>query len=262
MQLREHKHINIDLTKFFEECQKKYKNVFLHQIGNELFIYRTIGRKEFTEIYLDKSLSNEEREEKICSNCVLYPKNFDYANCDSAGLPTEIAGKIIENSYISEENREKILNYYRNQMFDIDNQINCLIIAAFPNLTLEEVEKWDVITASKYLSRAEWILNKVKGVRFTQKDPNSTYAYTKSNTKTEEIGNDSIESTAAKSDIDHTGKIKQRKLNLTPQKLAELKAKYPMIPWEDDAGLQGIDGLLNQPTIDTRPAALRTPSEL
>ena len=147
-------------------------------------------------------------------------------------------------------------------MFDIDNQINCLILAAFPNLTLEEVEEWDVITASKYLSCAEWILNKIKGVPFVDKQPDSNYVYSKSNTTTEEIGNDSIESTAAKKDVAHSGKPKNRKTKMTPEKLAELKAKYPMIPWEEDAGLQGIDGIRNQPVVDTRPAALRTPSEL
>ena len=118
MQLKEHKHRNIDLSKFFKECQKKYKNVYLHQIDDELFIYRAIGRKEFADIYLDKSMNDEEREEKICSNCVLYPKDFDYANCDSAGLPTEIAKKLLR-TLISLKKIE--------QKFCIISEIRCSI---------------------------------------------------------------------------------------------------------------------------------------
>ena len=33
-------------------------------------------------------------------------------------------------------------------------------------ITLEEIENWDVATAAKYLSRAEWILHNINGVPF------------------------------------------------------------------------------------------------
>ena len=139
-------------------------------------------------------------------------------------------------------------------MLDTDNQINGIIIAAFPTLNLEEIENWDVATAAKYLSRAEWILHNINGVPFKEEGN-----YTEEGPITEEITeedfSDAITSSSKNNSVAHNGKPKQR---LTPEKLAELKAKYPMIDWEhDDVAMHGIEGITNQPEVDSTPPALR-----
>lgn len=258
MVINNNKKCVIDISELIDKFKEQYKNVYVQQFDRDIFIYRTLGRKEYSDIFIDEDLSDQDKEEEICKLCVLYPENFDYENCEEAGLPTELAAKIIENSYLSQENRTRALTFYRNEMYDLDNQINCLILAAFPNFTLEEVENWDVVTACKYLSRAEWILTRTRGLKFTEKDPNSSYVNAQQNTTSMEVTDDMIKSTASESDVGHNGKPKKAKM--TPEKLAELKAKYPEIPWEEDYGNMGIDGIINQPTVDDMPVALRPPS--
>lgn len=257
-----------DLSKVLKEFKEKYKNIFVFQFGEQVFIYHTIGRKDYKELVLNKDIDEQEKEEILCAKCTLYPANYDFANCEEAGLPTRLAEEIINNSYISKENRDKVLAYFRNEMFDVDNQINGIILSAFPTLNLEEVENWDVITAAKYLSRAEWMLHNINGIPLREPDAETTFigqtqeeVYNRAPATTEisdeDINSGSvIKSIASNKNVSHNGKPK-----LTPQKLAELKAKFPMIDWEhDDVAMHGIEGITNQPNVDTTPVALRTPS--
>lgn len=165
----------VNLTALLEKFKEKYRNLYIFQFEDQVFIYRAIGRKEYKDLVLNKNLSDQEKEEVECSLCVLYPENYDFANCEEAGLPTLLSQEIEKHSYVSEEDRQKVLQYHKSEMFDLDNQINCIILAAFNNLSLDEVENWDVVTACKYFSRAEWILHNINGVPFKQKDPGSTF---------------------------------------------------------------------------------------
>ena len=258
----------IDLSALLTEYKKKYRNIFMFQFEEQVFIYHSIGRKDYKEIVLNEELDAQEKEERLCKLCVIWPASYDFENCEEAGIPTRLAEEIINNSYISKESRDKVLAYFRNEMFDVDNQINGIILSAFPTLNLEEVENWDVVTAAKYLSRAEWMLHNINGIPLREPDTETSFvgdsqkeSYVNTPTTTEitdeDIENsDVIKSTAASKKIAHSGKAK-----LTPQKLAELKAKFPMIDWEhDDVAMHGIEGITNQPNVDTTPVALRTPS--
>lgn len=245
----------IDLSGLLEEFREKYKYIYVFQFENQVFIYRAVGRKEYKDLVLDNNLTEQDKEEKLCSLCTLYPENYDFANCEEAGIPTRLAEEINKISYLDKDSRDKVMYYHRDELNDLDNQINCIICAAFPYLELEDVENWDVVTACKYFSRAEWILHNIKGVPFREKDPNADYFNTGKTRGTEEIvTDDEIKSTAKQSTVAHNGKEKNR---MTPEKLAELKRKYPEIDWENDAGNLGIEGITNQPKVDTTPVALR-----
>lgn len=259
MLLKNNTNIQLDVSALLTEFKKNYRNVYIYQFDNKIFIYRAVGRKEYTNLILNQNLSDPEKEEVLCKICCLYPVNFDFENCEEAGIPTSLAKEIVKNSYLSKENREKVLQYHRSEMYDLDNQINCIIMSAFPNLSLDEIENWDVVTACKYYSRAEWILHNIKGVPLREKDVESDYVYMKNNAVTEEIVDDdseTLKSTAPDNNIAHNGKPKN-KPKLTPEKLRELKEKYPEIDWENDDGLKGAEGLLNQPVFDDSPPALR-----
>ena len=258
MNLRNNVNNVLDLSDLIERVKDKYKNIYIFQFEEQVFVYHSVGRKDYKNLLANGELDEQEKEEMLCKLCTIWPVNYDFANCEEAGLPTRLAEEIVKNSYLREDDRKKVLTYYRNEMFDADNQINGIIIAAFPTLNLEEIENWDVATAAKYLSRAEWILHNINGVPFRD-DTGSSGNYSEEGPITEEITEEdfsgAITSSSQKNSVAHNGKPKQR---LTPEKLAELKAKYPMIDWEhDDVAMHGIEGITNQPEVDSTPPALR-----
>lgn len=254
-----------DLTRIFLRLKRDYKTLYTYQFEDEVFIYRPIGRKEYKDLFLNDRLDDASKEEVLCSICVLYPQDYDFENCDEAGLPTALASEIIKNSYLSEERRERVLNYFRQDMYDLDNQMTCIILEAFPNLDMETVENWDIETTCKYYSRAEWTLHNLHGLQFKEKDPNANYMGVPEDMRpqTQELDTEELKSSAAKSPVAHDGTPKQKQGNtkLTPEKLRELKAKYPNIDWEHDNGLDGVEGLASQPTVDTTTPALMTPKQ-
>lgn len=254
-----------DLTRILLRLKRDYKTLYTYQFEDEVFIYRPIGRKEYKDLFLNEKLDDASKEEVLCSICVLYPQDYDFEDCNEAGLPTALASEIIKNSYLSEERRERVLHYFRQDMYDLDNQMTCIILEAFPNLDMETVENWDIETTCKYYSRAEWILHNLHGLQFKEKDPNANYVGVPEEMRpqTQELDTEELRSNAAKSEVAHDGTPKQKTGNttLTPEKLRELKAKYPNIDWEHDNGRQGIDGLLNQPNVDTTSPANWTPSQ-
>ena len=249
MNLKHQVNNTIDLSVLLERFKSSYKNIYIYQFENQVFIYHSVGRKDYKNLVLDKSLSEAEKEEMLCKICTLFPVEYDFSDCEEAGLPTRLAEEIVKNSYLTSEDRSRVLAYYREEMEDKDNQINGIILAAFPTLDLEEVENWDVATAAKYLSRAEWILHNINGVPI--RDEQKT-ASTEEITD-EAIANGMLKSSSSKKAVFNNGQVK-----LTPQKLAELKAKYPTIDWEHDAvAMYGIDGIKNQPEVDTSAPGLR-----
>lgn len=254
----------VDLGKIIKKFKEKYNNIYIFQFEEEVIIYRAVGRKEYRELILNETLDSPEKEEILCSLVTLYPEGYDFTNCQYGGLPTKLAAEIVKNSYISQEDRGKVLSYYRSEMFDVDNQINALVLCAFPTLDLETVENWDVPTACKYYSRAEFILHNIHGLPFKEvpTDPATMYKAPEQEpvqaSATEEITDDVIQSTAAQNPVDHNGNPKNKKQQLTPEKLRELQQKYPEIDWaHDEVTVHGIEGIYNQPDVDDTPVALR-----
>ena len=249
MKLKNEANNTIDLSELLERFKGSYKNIYIFQFENQVFIYHSVGRRDYKNLVFDKSLSEAEKEELLCSICTLFPPKYNFSDCEEAGLPTRLAEEIVKNSYLTSDDRSRVLAYYREEMEDTDNQINGIILSAFPTLDLEEVENWDVATAAKYLSRAEWMLHNINGVPFKEQQG---YVATEEITD-EAISGGMIKSSASKKAVSHSGQAK-----LTPEKLAELKAKYPTIDWEHDAvAMYGIDGIKNQPEVDTSAPGLR-----
>lgn len=264
MKILNHDGQQADITRVLLRLKKDHKTLYTYQFEDKIFIYRPVGRKEYKDLFLNDRIDAATKEEYLCQICVLYPSNYDFSDCEEAGLPTTLADEIIKNSYLSEERRERVLNYFRQDMYDLDNQMTCIILEAFPNLDMETVENWDIETTCKYYARAEWTLHNLHGLQFKEKDPHAGYQNApEERPKSEELDTGELKSAAAKSEVSHDGKPKKKSGNtkLTPEKLRELKAKYPTIDWEHDSGMQGIDGLIAQPTVDTTSPALWTPAQ-
>lgn len=251
----------IDITSLFLRFSDEYRNVFILQLENNVMIYRSIGRKAYKDILLNKELTDLQKEEVICRECLLYPNpdTFDWENCD-AGIPTQLRKAILKNSYLeSIEDRELLKKYYRSEMYDLDNQITCMINEAFPNIDIEEIENWDVEKTTKYFTRAEWKLHNLRGISFI--DPEEEQ-------KIDKIAHGKKVTTSDKA---HNGRSKKEKL--TPENIGaesgkkvkalkkdksgmtyeEFVAKFPEFA-NDTVMSEGMDAFKNKEVSDLPPA--------
>lgn len=240
-----------DLTMMYAEFQEQHRNVFMQQFDNQVFFFRSLGRAEYREIVEDTRFKDLEKEELICEMCTLFPEEFDFEDCD-AGVPTELAKAILRNSFLdSSTARRNVLTHYRNEMTDLDNQITCIITEAFPHLDIEDIEQWDVEKTTKYLSRAEWKLHNLRGIPFNEAQSDGTFYEREEQvqpqeTRTEELIED-------KPKVNHKGNPKEK---MTPEKLRELREKFPEIDWSADViANEGIEGMKD--SIDVTSPALR-----
>ena len=166
----------VDYTRLYIDFCEKYRNVFMVEINKQMYIYRSLGRSEYREILEARRFDDITKEEIICTQCLLYPDPETYSWDDKeAGIPTELMKAILTDSYLDDTSRRRSLHdFYRAEMYDLDNQITCIINEAFPNIDIEEIESWDVDKTTKYLSRAEWKLHNMRGLQF--KEPEGEFA--------------------------------------------------------------------------------------
>jgi hypothetical protein len=247
--------INIqDLTDIYMRLQDEHRNVYLHQIENQVFFYRPLGRAEYKKLLEDERFNDMEKEELICQVCTLWPEDYDFEECD-AGVPTVLARAILKNSYLdSVESRRAVLDFYRKEMFDLDNQITCIINEAFPQYDIEEIESWGVEKTTKYLSRAEWKLHNLRGLQFYDTDAVESFYEAQERQQgtaaQDQVVTEEIEDKPKKN---IRGGAKEK---LTPEKLRELQAKYPEIDWTGDTILtEGPEAMAD--FVDTTAPALR-----
>lgn len=267
----------IDIFSILADFQEKYRNVSACELKGKYYIFRALGRKEYRDLLSDKRINDFEKEEVLCEICLLYPDPdaIDW-NKLPAGVPPELAKKILKFSYLdSLEHRKDLMNYYRAEMYDLDNQITCIINEAFPQIDIESIEAWDIEKTTKYLSRAEWKLTNFRGLHF--KEPEGEYYESqKQQVKTEKIAsNDDNSNSKKKQENKTTIRGGSKRDKLTPEKLEqrnakfgqksgtmsleELRRKFPEVNWGNDMGKMGIEGLAAGQTLDTTPPALRTP---
>lgn len=146
------------------------RTIFMHDVGERrIFIFRALGRKEFRDIVTSKEITDCEKEEVICETCVLYPRNFDFANCEEAGLPTILAKVILEKSLLTDvSSLRNMIYYFRGEMnSDYDRQVSCVIHEAFPEYKIDGedgIENWDILRTADFMSKAEFILHSLRGI--------------------------------------------------------------------------------------------------
>lgn len=84
-----------------EEWRSRYKDIFLTELEEgDVFIWRTLVRKEYKEVMKIQGADNYYKEERICERVMLYPQNFSFMAMASgkAGVPTLIAELVMEKS--------------------------------------------------------------------------------------------------------------------------------------------------------------------
>lgn len=237
-------------------------HVFMDQFGDSgIFIYRSLGRKEYRTIVSSEAISDCDKEEVICETCTLYPENYDFSNCDEAGLPTALAKRILEQSLLTDAmSLTNLIYHYRNEMnTDYNRQVSCVIHEAFPEFKLDGddgIENWDVMKTAEYMARAEFILHSLRGVPLAQASIDTG----DSNTSDDEQEETRTVSNKDGSQTRVTKKTINSRRSMTPEKLQKLKEIAPNIDWESDLGNAGFDNLskiMQTKNVDTRPMALR-----
>ena len=134
--------------------------------GLELtFTYRLLGREDYRGILQDAE-TEAEIDEFVCMLCVEEP--YDWRG-GLAGPATAVAECILASSGLAEGQSEMLLEHFRHELYTSpDYQRDCMIVEAFPNLDIEEVQNWPVVKQLYYFSRAEYILSVIRGkkIRF------------------------------------------------------------------------------------------------
>lgn len=144
------------------EWKRDYGDVFQLVIGEREFVYRPIGREEYKQIIL-MDLDLGEFQEMICSLGVIYPEVYDYTK-GVAGIAAVLSDAILDASGLLDGQAGELLQEFQEEMLNFDYQADCVIHEAFPEYTLEEISTWPVRKTMYYLSRAEWVLQTLKGV--------------------------------------------------------------------------------------------------
>ena len=236
---------SIDVIQRLKELEEQYRTIYWTHIEGELYIYKPIGRKDYREI-VGSDLSIEDKKDELIKKCILFPDDFDVDDM-VAGMIDVLFDKIIDISYLdSEESRAGVIEYYRQEMYNLDNQITCIINEAFPQFDIEDIENWDVEKTAKYLSRAEWKLQNFRGFQFNEE----YFEYAQAHSKSEEAP---VQETQ---EIEVKEENKPGKEKLTPEKLRQLKAQFPEIDWENDTVMRGgVDAMAD--SVDTLSPALR-----
>ena len=239
----------VDLKDLYTKYVEQYDHVFIEDFGESgTFIFKTMGRKDFRELMESEAINNYLKEEVVCETCVLYPENYDFGNCEEAGLPTQLCKKIIERSMLKDSSQlEKAIHYCRDQLAkNLEDQITCVIHEAFPEYSIEEISNWDVIKTAEYMTKSEYILNNLRGVPLVpvQQVPETEVQQT--STYQERKPRQSMEDRFKKIDSNRpiTNNDKHR---LTPEKLVELERKFPEIDWRNDnVSKEGVSALQGQ----------------
>ena len=277
----------IDFNEIIAEFSQDYDVVHHTQICKQDFIYRVLGRKEFNKI-LSLNLSDMEKEDEICKTCLLYPKDYDFDECE-AGIPTILSETILENSFLDGiDSTLRLIYHFQDEMDTIEHQMYCIISEAFPSYTLEEIESWSNIRFCKMFTRAKWILSNLRGLEL-----NDVAEYLETISDLQDDGmtideinehmNNSVKAEEEKADtrkrqrpnettftstqqqVDNSSNpniSKNGKEKLTPEKLRELeemKRKFPEINWGGDEILtRGADNVMqNMDPMSTVSPALR-----
>jgi hypothetical protein len=253
---------DLDIIELIEQLKEKNRTVYWIHLDGQLYVYKPLGRRDYKEISEDESISTMDKEDEVMKRTLLHPdpKTFDLDDMP-AGIINKLFTTIMENSFLADlESRTAIMTYYRQEMYDLNNQIPCIINEAFPQYDIEDIENWDVERTSKYLSRAEWKLQNFRGMEFNYDMIEQQEAAYDQGSEEENEASYNV-SPAQKQPQQHvnqqqeTIKTKKRE-TLTPEKLAELKRKFPEINWEaDTVAMEGMSGMAD--SVDVVSPALR-----
>lgn len=268
---------SVDFNMLLAEYAEQYDVIHHVRIDDEDFIFRILGRHEYKKIVNTPGATEMDMEDMVCDTCLLYPEDYDFDNAP-AGLPRELSEMILENSFLDGvESTLRLLDHYKEEMEELENQMICIISEAFPAYTIDEIESWNNLRFCKMFSRAEWKFNNLKDAEI--KDVSELIRNILA-LKEEGLDDEEIATVLAQEEAREQGATTFRaqpaqeqqiqmptrntqdnqisrngKQKLTPEKLRELekmKQMFPEINWTEDELLNhGADDAMSNMTSES-----------
>lgn len=150
------------MREVIRQLRRKYSRLYATIVGDDLYIWRPLTRKEYRRI-LQEASDEYEKEELVCQAAVVWPEGIDFSK-GQAGVPGALAPIIIDESGYGDPNRiYETFEEYRADMEHFEYQAEATIAAAFPQITFAEMEDWTIDQLLWHAVRAEWVLKNVHG---------------------------------------------------------------------------------------------------
>lgn len=231
----------IAFDSIMDKLYKEYDNIVCTNIMDELFVYRPISRHEYKAIMI-ADIEDYEKQDLICNTCVLYPENYDWEDC-IGGIPAELCNEILDKSCVSLEDMGILIEMYREEMLELENQMVCIIAKAFPAYKISEIEKLDTINFTKLFTRAEWTLANLDGL-----EVNNDVVEIINNAlgKTPEVSNESKEETGNNIEENNTEQPKSNRPAMSPEQFKQYQEfckKFPEFDMRTDYAFTGDKGM-------------------
>lgn len=228
----------INIINIIDELEKKHGTIYWEIIENIIYVYKPCGRRDFNEIISNDELDSESKEDEFIKKTLLYPVPDEvFFGKIKAGIFKRLLAEIMKSSHLREEDmilRVQITNSFRSEMFDMQQQVTCIIHEAFPEYDIEDVENWGIEKTAKFLTRSEWILQNLRSLPIDAEMAEAAMAGNPEKYK-ELLKN--IQDKQEAEDKEREADIKPvtTKKTMTPENLEELKIKFPEIDWENDS---------------------------
>lgn len=83
-----------------EEWKSQYGEIYLTEFEEDVFIWRSLTRKEYKDVMKVERADNFYKEERICDKVVIYPETYNFMQMaqGKAGIPTLISELVMEKS--------------------------------------------------------------------------------------------------------------------------------------------------------------------
>ena len=244
-----------DFDLLIKQLFAEYGNICFAEYNGEIYIYKLLSRKSYKNLISNPNLTQIEKEDEVCKECILWPRDFDPDEYE-AGMPTYLFEQIMTNSFLtSVDDMITLIEVSREETEQLDSQMSCIISEAFPNYSMEEIEEWDMIKFCKMFTKAEWKLKSLRSLSFETdmldflKTINSSENYQEEDTKEEHV----VSNTPKK---DNGNAVKVGNREMTPdeyRQYLEFQKQFPDIDWGADAMFTGYE----TQTISTVPTPLR-----
>lgn len=83
-----------------EEWKSQHGDIYLTEFEEEVFVWRSLRRKEYKEVMKINGADQFFKEERIVDKVVLYPENYNFMEMGrgKAGIPTLLSELVMEKS--------------------------------------------------------------------------------------------------------------------------------------------------------------------
>lgn len=245
-----------DFDLMIKQLFAQYGNICFAEYNGEIYIYKLLNRKSYKNLISNPNLTQIEKEDEVCKECILWPRDFNPDDYD-AGMPTYLFEQIMTNSFLTSiDDMISLIEVSREETEQLDSQMSCIISEAFPNYSMEEIEEWDMIKFCKMFTKAEWKLKSLRSLSF-ETDMLDFLKTVSSDTDMDQEDNIQEDSKAVNTNMSNSkNSVKVGNREMTPdeyRQYQEFQRQFPDIDWGADAMFTGYE----TQTISTVPTPLR-----